>query len=69
MIGMQGLGLHVQLSSRQGERGAGQLEEKERDLCHSPCILVYTPTERQRGRETDRPDKNIAVRDITRRKN
>lgn len=48
MIGMRGLGLHVQLSCRQGEKGAGQLEEKGRDLFHRPPVVVYTPTERDR---------------------
>ncbi len=51
MIGMQGLGLHVQLSNRQGEKGVGQLEEKGRDLCHRPCM--YPHREKQTGNQTE----------------
>lgn len=51
MIGLRGLGLHVQLSSRQGEMGAGQLEEKGRELCHRPSI--YPHRERQTGNLTE----------------
>lgn len=51
MIGMRGLGLHVQLSSRQGERGAGQLEGEGRDLCRRPSINPHR--ERQTGNQSE----------------
>lgn len=44
------MGLHVQLSSSQGEREAGQLEEKGRDLCQRPQIYPH----REKGRQPDR---------------
>lgn len=45
------MGLHVQLSSSQGEREAGQLEEKGRDLCQRPQIY---PTERKADNQTEK---------------
>lgn len=45
------MGLHVQLSSSQGEREAGQLEEKGRDLCQRPQIY---PTERKTDKQTEK---------------
>lgn len=53
MIGMQALGLHVQLSSRQGARGAGQLKEKRRDLCHRRSVYHHGKTDRQPDRHTE----------------
>ena len=58
VIGMRGLGLHVQLSSRQGERRAGQLEGKgERPLPHGDRQAArqkHKPIETQAGRETEK---------------
>lgn len=45
---MRGSGLRVQLSSRQGERGAGQLEEEGRGL----RCGVKPHRERQTGKQT-----------------
>lgn len=59
LIGKRGLGLHVQLSSRQVEKGAGQLEERGKDLCQRRSIYPHRETDRQQ-------DRNIAYRDIRR---
>lgn len=53
MIGMRALGLHVQLSCRQGARVAGQLEGERKDFCHRPSIYYHRHTDSQiDGQET-----------------
>lgn len=50
LIGIPGSELHVQLSCRQGETGAGQLEGKGEDLCQRHGMY---PMERQTGCKTE----------------
>lgn len=50
-MGCEGWGCMSNYLAGKERRGASQLEEEGRDLCHRPTIL-YPPTERDRQTET-----------------
>lgn len=57
-MGCEGRGCMSNYPAGKERRGASQLEEEGRDLCHRPTIL-YPPTERDR-----QTDRNKAYGDV-----